>query len=175
MKQILWIWFGENSVPIERQNAIAETMLVYPDAEYVCITKQKSFLDPKIKCIDPQVITDQMVTYFELKETPEVWKEYLIFSDWVRYFYIANNPDTLYLDTDCRALKTFDFSKVEKVLNPKFDIFLLYSPANGIGKEILPILKEQSKKCISLTVFLARTIKPLWAGEMPEGYFKHKG
>lgn len=172
--KILWIWFGENALPIERKNAIAETMLVYPDAEYVCITKQKAFLDPKIKCIDPQVVIDQMKVYFELKETPEVWKEYLIFSEWARYFYIANNPDTLYLDTDCRMLKQFDFNKAEKVLNPSLDIFLLYSPQNGIGKEILPILKEQAKKCIANTVFLARTIKPAWAGEMPGEYFKHK-
>jgi hypothetical protein len=172
--KVLYIWFGENPLPIERQNAIAETMAIYPNAEYICITKQKTFIDPKFKCIDPQEIIEQMLTYFGLVEIPERWKTYLIFSEWARYFYIAQNPGTLYLDTDCRMLKQYDFENEKKVLNPHNEIYLIYSTQSGIAKEILPIMKEQVKKVIASTILFAHLMNPLWGAEMPPEYFKHK-
>ena len=164
--KILFFWIG-NELPEERKSAIASTMALYPEAQYFCITDQKYFVSPKIGCIDPQSIIDDMMRYFGFKVMPGQWKSPVILSDWARFFYLSVNPNALYLDTDCRMVKRFDFEGQANCLHAESDYYLIYSPKAGV--DFRPMMKNQAP---GLLVGMAAKIT--WWKPLSGLYYKHR-
>jgi len=175
--KILYIWDGlREPLPKDREECISATRAIYPNAKYACITKLNFFLEG-FEVISWDDVLHQMVKDFNLSEVPRSWNRFMEFSDWARFWYLANNPNTMYSDTDCQMLKYFDFEKQIKFIYPKKEIFLLYSPQSGMGKNSMELLKYTLSKNITglLLPIYTRLDKVPWATKIPDEYVSHKG
>ncbi len=172
--KILFIWEGTKDLPKSRAEAIAETMNLYPEAEYYCITKMHHFFSDKFKVIPWMVVMEEMMLFFGFQTIPYEWNRYMCFSDWARFWYLGNNADTLYLDTDCRMLKRYDFANEWRILYPEGNICILYSPDNAKGERLLALLDEQARKHVGLLLGFYQKMNPEWSATIPNEYFRHK-
>jgi hypothetical protein len=138
MIDILYIWNGKNELPDNRIICIENTHNVYPDCTYHCLTNKTPlpFLEP-ISWDDEML---KVASFFAIDNIPKQWEDFMTFSDWYRFYHLINHPNTLYLDTDCKINKMYDFESRGKLIYPQNEIFLLYSPINGSFAKIKPLL-----------------------------------
>lgn len=141
--KILYIW-DKAEIPLARQACVKGTLSLYPDAEVYCITKAKIF--PGMKVIPWEEMLGKMKAFLGLKRTPYAWHNPICFSDWARFFFLAHNPNTLYLDTDCRLKARFDFETHAGAVHA--GIFLLYAHYDGLP--LLRMLKDRASQRVNL-------------------------
>lgn len=90
---ILFIWVTVGSPLYEwRLKCIRRAVEVYPGANFKVITTLKEFFGFEV--IDAYEVW-QNLKIFNVDITDPIW-----FSDYARLFWLARNPNTLYLDTD---------------------------------------------------------------------------
>jgi len=144
--RILYIW--DQNLPRARAECLDATELIYPDAEYICITKEPTFRGYTV--IPWEEVGEALLRFKGWKTLPYHWNHPLIFSDWARFWFLGNCWDTLYLDTDARMLERIEFG--EKVRYSPNDTHVMYSPQNGAGGHLLPILREHSTPVFHHTI-----------------------
>ncbi len=171
--KILFIWEGVRDLPENRAEAIASTMNLFPEAEFLCITKFHSFFSDRFQVISWDDLMEEMRLYFGFKSIPYCWLSYMAFSDWARFYYLGHHGGTLYLDTDTRMLQRFEFG--EKVVYPEREICLLYAPGNPENRQnLLRLLKNRAKKRVNLLLDLHSQMKSGWAEMIPSAFYRHR-
>ena len=100
--KILYIWDGtREELSNERDNGILSTLKAYPKNEVLVITRNKDFkCSPELK--ERAIYLDMDLL---LKETQCKHKNHYSESDHLRWWYLSNYEDILYLDTDTRFIK----------------------------------------------------------------------
>lgn len=97
---ILFIWDGVTKPLYEwRIKCIRRTMQIYPEAKFQVITTLKEFFGMEI--INANEILDKLNDEFCLNLS---LSNPIGFSDYARYYWLAKNSRTLYLDTDTFCL-----------------------------------------------------------------------
>lgn len=167
--KILYIWDGRDSLPESRREAVHATLDLYPDAEYSCITRNKHFISDRFQIIPWDEILFQMLNHFGLRGVPYRWLDPVAFSDWARFWFLGLCGDTLYLDTDCRMLKRYDFGG--EAVQSLGNICLLYTPKLPDRGKILRLQEERAKVNIGLLIDFAYKLG--WKA-IPAEYFQHK-
>jgi hypothetical protein len=93
---ILFIWTGVTKPLYEwRIRCIRQAMKIYPEAKFQVITTLKEFFGMQI--IDANEILDKLNDEFSIGIN---LTDPICFSDYARYYWLARNPKTLYIDTD---------------------------------------------------------------------------
>lgn len=169
---LLYIWDGRNALPESRRKAIEATLGLYPEARCFCITRLKSFVSNRFEILDWDSLLLRMADHFGFKETPYRWQDPMTFSDWARFYHLAYNPDTLYLDTDCQMLLRYAFDIENKVIHSPNNICLVYSPNNSKAMNILELLRD--RKHVGTLMDLLPHFGPTWSKPIPPEYFRHK-
>lgn len=124
--KILYIWDGiQQPFPEFRQANIKRCFELYPNAEYFCISKKDFFFSSDFKIIDWDSMVLEIENYFPFGKLHGISNS----SDWMRFWYLAHNPQTLYMDTDVFLNRFFDFESKTKPMFPTRDIYILYSGA----------------------------------------------
>ena len=167
---IVYCWEGLRDLPEDRAEAIASTMNLYPDANFLCITKLHHFFSDRFQVISWDSVMQEMKAHFKFKEIPYGWNGYMCFSDWARFWYLGNHGDTLYLDTDAKMLKRFEFG--DKVVCPKREICLLYCP-EGMGGNLISLLDARARQHVTLLLDFAEKMDPAWSEPISREYFHH--
>lgn len=173
--KILYIWEDSKLLPADRAADISATMKIYPDAEYLCITKSPEFFSSAFTVISWKKVMDEMIEYFKIRSVPYNWTKYMIFSDWARFWFLSHNGDTLYLDTDARMLKKIDFTDEKMILLPSNEICVLYSPDSENKNHFLRLLKERlmGGHGLGILYHLSSSFDPAWSKRIPREYFQH--
>lgn len=172
--KVLCIWEGVRSLPQERANNIRIALDRYPDGEFHCISRSKSFFCSEFKVIDWEDTVSEIEGFFCLKDVGK-FISYIYFSDWARFLFLAQNPDTLYMDTDVKLLKKYDFDKEEKFLKPKNEICILYAPKNGAASNMVPILRKKLERrpVYRMLYNIGRRMDGDWHTDISRDYFYH--
>ncbi len=171
--KVLYIWDGRHTLPDNRKAAVKATLDIYPEAECICISQFPEFYSSRFTMLDWFDIKDKMKAFLGLSATPYAWNHYMAFSDWARFWFLGHNPGSLYLDTDAKMLKRYDFDREHKALYSENNICALYSPANAKGENFLDMIQKRAKKNIGLLLdFHAKF--GAWAKPLPAEYFQHK-
>ena len=101
MNTVLFIWIGNNTPLYEwRTKCIRRAMEVYPDFNFKVITGLKSFFGFETIKLEP--IFEAIKEY---NVRPISDGHHMNFSDYARYYWLSNHPNTLYLDTDTWCIK----------------------------------------------------------------------
>lgn len=162
--KILYIW--DKDLPPWRARMMDATEALYPDAEYYCITRENSFRGYAV--LEWEEIGEALMRFRGLKEWPYRWHHPLVFSDWARLWFLGHSWDTLYLDTDAQMLQRVEFG--EKVRFSPGDTHVLYSPPNGEGRHLLPLLKSIETHAFYHTI--VNQFSPEWSEPLStETYF----
>lgn len=172
---ILHIWKGDREISRDRISTIEQVHELYPDANFLLLTNGNPLL-PYQKIINWEEEKERMIKFYNLSFFPTQWNEYMAFSDWYRFYYLINNPNTLFLDTDCRMLKHFDFEKEDKIIYTYNEICLLYSPSNNSFGNLKKILDRYIElKLYGLLVSLSLHIEnQSFTKNLDNSYFKHE-
>lgn len=144
--KILYVWDGRRELPPQRNACVSAALSLYPDAEFACITMSSSFYSAAIKVIPWDMVKAQLSAFLGVPKDAYAWHDPMCFSDWARFWFLANNPDTLYLDTDCRMKARFDFR--DRPMHA--GIFLLYTHAGSDGSALMRMLKARAGKRINV-------------------------
>ena len=79
---------------------------VYPDAQFVAITNKPEVFPECFRFITCAEDKEELLDVYDTKDDRDrINRHYIFFSDYARMHYLANNPDTLYIDTDTYCLK----------------------------------------------------------------------
>lgn len=146
-------------------------MDLYPNADYFCITRLKFFISERFTLISWDDLLMRMADHFGFNEIPYGWHDPMTFSDWARFYYLAYNPDTLYLDTDCKMTEKYFFETERKFIHSPGNICLLYSP-NQTAMHPLEMIRERTN--VGLLIDLAFKMDRKWSKPISSQYFKHK-
>lgn len=172
---ILYIWDGRYALPENRRAAIEATLSLYPEARASCITRLKHFVSDQFEIIPWDDILFQMMNHFGFRSIPYKWMDPVTFSDWARFWYLGNNGDTLYLDTDCKMLKRYAFEKEFKAIYSPGNICLLYAPDGFKRENFLAMLEARARQHVGILMDFAGKFGSAWAKEIPSEYFQHRG
>jgi hypothetical protein len=149
-----------------RKACVASALSLYPDARPLCITRASSFYSPAFKVIPWDSVMGQLAAFLRVPKDAYAWTDPMCFSDWARFWFLAHNPDTLYLDTDCRLKARFDFK--DRPMHA--GIFLLYASAGFDGLALLRMLKARSEKRLNLLNDFGEKLG--WE-ELPAFWYQH--
>lgn len=163
---LLFIWDGRRDLPPERKAAVQSALSLYPDAQAFCITKQSEFLGMKV--VPWENIKAQISAFLAIPRDPYAWLDPMTFADWARFWFLAQHPNTLYLDTDCRMKARYDFETHGR--NMRAGIFLLYANVGSDGLSLLRMLKERAQHRINLLNDFGPKLG--WE-ELPERWYQH--
>lgn len=95
IKNILFIWYGlREPLYTLRDRCIIQALKIYPKANFKVITAMKAFYDMEI--INVYDIIEEM----KKEDLYTDINHYMALSDEMRFWWLKNNPETLYLDTD---------------------------------------------------------------------------
>jgi hypothetical protein len=144
--KILFIWDGAHRFPDQRLIAVARCVKRYSDAELYCISKQPVFFSKDFKVIDWQEAKGGIIQMFGSDISGRLDVGYMAFTDWARFWFLINNPGTLYLDTDIELLDEYPFKDSEKIVIPEGEIGVIYTPENGIGHRLKTVLLQRLQK-----------------------------
>ena len=172
--KILYIWDGEyQKLPDARHENIKTCLKFYPDAQYFCISKKPSFFSRDFKIIDWDQTVSEIETYFDFGKLEGIGNS----SDWMRFWFLAHNPDTLYMDTDITLKKGFDFHEVGRLMFPEKDIYILYSGNEDHGSDIIEAMEAEpiQHKSGSFThlVYLPKRFEKSQFETIPSDVFLH--
>lgn len=172
---ILHIWEGKNEMEKERVDAIAKTHVLYPDSKFLFMTKGTSIFDYQI-ILNWEKEKRKMLKFYGLSSLPKEWESYMPFSDWFRFYFLINNPGTLFLDTDCWMNNRFDFENQDRIINPENEICLLYAPKNNSFLGMKKILDRHIElKCFGILLGLCGYLKKnMNSLQIDPIYFSHK-
>lgn len=175
MMKILYIWNGKDKLNGMRNNCIEETRALYPDADYYCVTEDNEIM-PFAKKISWSKEKNKLKKFYGLKTFPKQWKNFITFSDWYRFYFLINNPNTLFLDTDCKMVKYFDFENEEKVIYAEQEICLLYAPKNNSFNAMkLTLERHIELKCYGNLLGTCMYIKNQMNSKVLDAsYYNHK-
>jgi hypothetical protein len=162
--KILYVWDGKRDLPQARKACVHSTACLYPDAEIFCITKASEFLGYRVISWDR--LKAQMAAFLGVPKDTYAWNDPMTFADWARFYFLAMNPGTLYLDTDCRMKQRYDFQRPTQA-----GVFLLYVPPLFNGLPLLAKLKERAQKRVNL---LNDFKDALGWEEIPDHWYQHK-
>ena len=171
--KLVWIWDGRVSLPESRRKAVESALDLYPEAEAICITRNAHFVSDRVRIIPWDEILCPMLDRFGLRAVPYRWLEPVTYSDWARFWFLAHNPDTLYLDTDATVLKRLNLA--DKFLYPVGNIYALYAPPRFDGENLLHLMEERAKHNIGILIDFANKFSPEWASPLPLGFVEHHG
>lgn len=163
--KILYIW--DKDLPAWRARMMDATEKLYPDAEYYCITKENAFRGYAV--LEWEEIGWAVMRFKGLKEWPYRWNHPLVFSDWVRFWFLGHSWDTLYLDTDAQMLQRVEFG--EKVRYSPGDTHLMYAPPNGESRHLLEVLRAIPTPAFHHTI--VSQFGPAWSSPVPKDWFHH--
>lgn len=173
---LLFIWAGDlEPLPAYRRAAVEATRAMYPDARALCISRWPEFL-PGFEVLPWDAVVEEMAADLDVAEVPVTWRRgYMAFSDWARFWFLAKNPDTFYLDTDARPVAPIPLGGLEKFTLPYWEIFALYAPQNGAAANLLPILRQLKARNLDAALLqLAETLRPLpWVGTFRPNAVEH--
>lgn len=172
--QILYIWDGRHELPAWRKARIDSTMSFYPDAEYVCISQFPTFHSSRFHMVNWFDVMDQMKAHFNLKEIPFRWRDPVCFSDWARFWWLGIYGNTLYLDTDAKMVRYYDFEAETKVIHSPDNICLLYSPKGFARGHFLKLQEAQAKRYMGILMGIHTRFSPEWSKPIPPDYFEHR-
>lgn len=165
--RILYVW-DKPEIPDTRKACVTGTLSLYPDAEAFCITKAPKFMGMKV--IPWMEVLGKMKAFFGFQKTPYAWNNPMCFSDWARFWFLANNDNTLYLDTDCRMKARFDFETNGAFVQSDGNICLLYAPKGWNGNSLLLKLKDRARERVNL---LYDFRSKLDAEKLPVWWYSH--
>lgn len=100
---ILFIWYGKLE-PIYgwRDTCIRRALELYPEANFKCITTLKEFYGMEL--IDANALCEEM----EAEGYYSDMENFMVLSDEMRFWWLARNKNTLYMDTDTFCIKPFE-------------------------------------------------------------------
>lgn len=148
---LLFIWDGAKDLPAERLENINACLTLYPDTTYYCITRLPFFCSDKINIISWDKYEQEISDHFKY---PKTFPNLFIFTEWARFWFLANNPNTLYIDTDVKLLQYYDYESSDKYIHTDFDINLLYSPKQGMPNLITNMEKNKTYCRLRLRDFI---------------------
>lgn len=163
--RILYVW--DKDLPAWRSAYLDATEALYPDAEYLCITKESYFRGYTV--IPWDEIGEALMRTFHFKEWPYRWNHPLVFSDWARFWFLGNCWDTLYLDTDAKMLERIELG--ERVRYSPGDTHVLYSPPSGESRHFLTLLHAQATPVFHHTIVNRFTSD--WSEPLPRTCYFH--
>jgi hypothetical protein len=138
--EILYIWNGKNELSQQRKDCMERVHNLYPECTFTCLTNSSPL--PFLFPVPWDKSLREVATFFSISEIPKQWDNFMAFSDWYRFYYLINHPDTLYLDTDCKLNVRYDFESKGNLIYPENEIFLLYAPSNGIFAKMKLLLER---------------------------------
>lgn len=94
---ILFIW-SYGPLDVWRDKCVKRAMKIYPKANFICITADSEFYG---------MATVPFEHWIEKYNIP--MSDMMGLSDYIRFDYLSENPDTLYLDTDTYCTKKMPF------------------------------------------------------------------
>ena len=135
----LQVWIGEQ--PSEQIiNAMTTVLSLYKE-NYTLISEYNLFPDEDITWIDYNKYVDNMLKddvisqFWEL--IPEGRDHHWCRSDIIRFHYLINNSDTLYLDTDIVLEKRINIGgdiNLPKFTRTRYDYFIMYGDSKFFKK-----------------------------------------
>jgi len=170
---ILFIWFGLVEPLYKwRDICISQALELYPDAHFQCITTLKDFYGMEI--IDARTVISMMEKQGYYSDI----KCFQAMSDEMRFWWLMNNKNTLYMDTDTWCIKPM----LPTLAAGKAGIEALWS--GGESEPFSHILKIRKKgdifielepqvKAQDLTEYFEH--KPLWAKQIRQNLYPKKG
>ena len=172
---VLYIWEGCRPLPEERKQNIRLALDRYPQAKFFCITREKEFFDPRFNIVSWDETLRNIEDFFGVRDDISKFDNYINFSDWARFYFLVNNPDTLYMDTDVTLAKEYDFENEEKFLKPIREICLLYAPKNGAAENMIPILRKKLERRATYRILMniGRRMNGNWYSDISRDYFWH--
>lgn len=173
--KVLFIWEGREQLPQFRIDAIKKTVSLYPDADFYWVTNG-AVPFPNMKRIEWNDQLEKMQKFYGIDHCPDRWRDWMIFSDWFRFFFLITNPNTLYLDTDCGLVEPFDFESQKVLIYPFEEICLMYNPKGNPMRCIMPALKRSIArgKFTTLLHFYFHVKNIPGAQMLPGFYYRHK-
>lgn len=154
---IIYLWFGlAGPLNVWQKMCIDRAKEIYPEANFQCITTLKEFHGMEIISAE-KVLSDmhKLGLYGDLTS-------HMSTSDEMRFYWLMNNENTLYLDSDTYCTKKYDFTEKAS----KMKIEALWS-----GKEPKPF-KDILETRIKGQLFIKLHNKV--NAEDMTGYFEHK-
>ena len=157
---ILFIWTGVTKPLYEwRMKCIRRALTIYPTAHFQVITTMKEFFNMQV--IEANDISNNLNDEFSIGITLH---DPICFSDYARYYWLARNPQTLYIDTD-----VFCVSPIPEIQDIGHDDYWAIWNGNNL-KGIQDILAQHDEKR-----YLFHTPKLLaTVGRNFSQYFIHK-
>lgn len=101
--KILFTWKTHKRIDKARLACIKRAREIYPDAKFVFITDDRSFVEEGDEVLPVRRVTKILVNDF--KVMPARLRSYLGFTDYAKFWYLSQNENTMYLDTDVYCLK----------------------------------------------------------------------
>jgi len=106
IKNVLFIWYGlREPLYTLRDKCIINAIQKYPEAKFRVITSLKAFYDMEI--VNVYDVIDEM----KKEDLYTDINHYMALSDEMRFWWLKNNPETLYLDTDTWCEETMPYMK----------------------------------------------------------------
>jgi len=106
---ILFIWFGKvEPLYAWRDACIRRAFELYPEANFKCITTLKDFYGMEI--IDAEEVAAKMKSEGYYSDIDN----FIALSDEMRFWWLARNKNTLYLDTDIYCVDKFNTDNTPK-------------------------------------------------------------
>jgi hypothetical protein len=164
---LLFVWDGKREIPQDRKACVQSALSLYPDAKAFCITKQSEFMGMTV--VPWENAKGQMAAFLRIPKDTYAWNDPMTFADWARFWFLAQNPNTLYLDTDCRMKARYDFETHGR--DTHAGIFLLYANAANEGLSILRMLRERAEQRVNLLNDFGEKLG--WE-ELPDHWYQHK-
>lgn len=165
---ILYTWDGRREIPKHYLDNLEITKSFYPDATIFFVTKNPISAPANVKIIDWNEYILKVIDYFKLDE---VWRlsNVINASDWLRFYFLLQIPNLLYLDFDCKLLNKIPES--DNFQFSKGNYCLLISPDN---KDYQEPLKEilSSFEVFHATYGIYNKMIGIFE-EIPREYFRH--
>jgi len=154
---VLFIWFGKLE-PIYgwRDTCIRRAKELYPEANFKCITNLKEFYGMEL------INADELCSQMELEGYYSDTDNFMALSDEMRFYWLANHKNTLYMDTDTYCVERLELGALPR----KMGIEALWS-----GDDLKPF--EDMLKLRTKGQFFIDLESDLKLDEM-KGYFEHK-
>jgi len=163
---ILFIWFGKSDPLYEWRDAcIRRAFEMYPEANFKCITTLKDFYGMEL------IDANELCTKMESEGYYSDIDNFMALSDEMRFYWLARNKNTLYLDTDTYCSERFELSALPR----KAGIEALWSGDDCGPFEIILKIRDKGQFFINLESTLniaemnhAFEHKPQWSRELRE-------
>jgi len=164
---ILYFWrFGEDKLDPWRKHCIERALKIYEGCNFKCITTEKEFYG--METISPDYWVDKYDISLE---------SFIPLSDRIRFDYLSEHPNTLYMDTDVwcnkkiQGNKGIEFMSIEAIWNGNDleGIKRIFSKRNNPKGFLLHLKTEMAKEGTELHGYFEH--KPKWRKKIFPGLY----